>query len=57
MPRLPDDAATILLDPSKTFETFGWRATTPLADGIRKAVEWYEANGVGETYTHLALKG
>ena len=57
VPRLPDDAATILLDPSKTFETFGWRATTPLADGIRKAVEWYEANGVGETYTHLALKG
>ena len=52
-----DDAATILLDPEKTWRTFDWQATTPLEDGIRKAVEWYEANGVGETYTHLALKG
>src|SRR5437899_2755236 len=28
-PRLPDDAFTILLDPSKTQRDFGWRAGTP----------------------------
>lgn len=26
---------------------------TPFAEGLKKAVEWYEQNGVGETYTHL----
>ena len=38
-------------------QTFGWRATTSIADGVAAAVEWYRENGVGETYTHLALKG
>jgi UDP-glucose 4-epimerase len=57
IPRGADDAATILLDPSKTNTTFGWEAGTPLLEGVQKAVDWYRANGVGETYTHLALKG
>ncbi len=26
---------------------------TPFHEGLKKAVEWYEQNGVGETYTHL----
>jgi hypothetical protein len=25
-----------------------------LWEGIERTVEWYEENGVGETYTHLA---
>lgn len=52
-PRPPEDAPSILLDPSRTEADFGWRASVPLQDGIAKAVEWYERNGVGETYTHL----
>ncbi len=28
---------------------------TPFAEGLKQAVEWYEANGVGETYTHLGV--
>ena len=56
-PRGPDDAPTILLDPSLTEQTFGWKATTPLTEGIAKAVDWYRDNPVGETYTHLAVKG
>ncbi|MFH1070339.1 MAG: NAD-dependent epimerase/dehydratase family protein [Candidatus Glassbacteria bacterium] len=51
-----DDAPTILLDPSKTYRDFDWKAETPLRDGIRAAVEWYGKNGVGETYTHLKLE-
>jgi UDP-glucose 4-epimerase len=51
-----DDAATILLDPSRTEAEFGWRTSTPLSEGVRQAVEWYDKHGVEETYTHLRLK-
>jgi UDP-glucose 4-epimerase len=52
-PRPPEDAPSILLDASRTQKDFGWEAKVPLGEGIAKAVEWYEQNGVGETYTHL----
>ena len=51
-----DDAATILLDPSRTNADFGWEAKTPLAGGVRETVRWYEQHGVQETYTHLRLR-
>ena len=54
VPRGPDDVATILLDPTDTLQEFGWSARTPLVAGVKEAVAWYEANGVTETYTHLA---
>ena len=56
-PRGEDDAASILLDPSRTREEFGWEPSTPLRDGVRAAIEWYDSHGVGETYTHLKLPG
>jgi UDP-glucose 4-epimerase len=52
-PRPEDDAATLLLDPSRTIEDFGWRPTTPMEEGIPKTVAWYRENEVGPTYTHL----
>jgi UDP-glucose 4-epimerase len=52
-PRPEDDAPTLLLDPTKTIEDFGWKPATPMEEGIPKTVEWYRENGVGETYTHL----
>ena len=54
--RGPDDAPTILLDPAKTEREFSWKATVPLPQGIRKAVEWYRAHGVEQTFTHLKMK-
>lgn len=51
--RNPDDAYTILLDPSKTLEDFQWAPTTPLAQGISKTIDWYRTQQVTETYTHL----
>ena len=51
--RAEDDAYTILLDPSRTTEDFGWTPRTPLDQGIRRAVEYYKAAGVEETFTHL----
>ena len=51
--RSPDDAYTILLDPSKTNQTFDWKVTTPLEVGVRAAIDWYKENGITQTYTHL----
>jgi UDP-glucose 4-epimerase len=51
-----DDAPTILLDPSRIHAELGWRATTPLAEGIRRATAWYEQHGVEQTFTHLEMK-
>ena len=54
--RGPDDAATILLDPSATEAEFpGWQARTPLAEGVARTTGWYALNGVEETYTHLRI--
>jgi UDP-glucose 4-epimerase len=55
--RTPDDVETILLDPSKTEQEFGWRASVLLRNGVLAAVQYYNEFGVGETFTHLALKG
>ena len=54
-PRNPDDAPSILLDPSKTESDFDWAARTPLVDGVAKAVDYYREYGVEETFTHLKL--
>ena len=37
--RNPDDAFTILLDPSRTQEEFGWEPKTPLEEGVAAAVD------------------
>jgi UDP-glucose 4-epimerase len=52
-PRTPDDAYTILLDPSKTNQDFKWKVTTPLAVGVRAAIDWYTKFGITQTFTHL----
>lgn len=52
-PRNPDDAPSILLDPSKTESDFDWKAGSPLDEGVAKAVAYYREYGVAETFTHL----
>ena len=52
-PRNPDDAPTILLDPSETERDFGWRVTTPLEEGVARAIEYYREYGIDQTFTHL----
>lgn len=49
----PDDAPSILLDPSKTFSDFGKIDFTPLDDFVAAAVEYYNEYGVEGGYTHL----
>lgn len=49
----PDDAPSILLDPSRTFADFGEIAFTPLSETVREAVDYYREFGVSGGYTHL----
>ena len=49
----PDDAPSILLDPSRTFADFGEPAFTPLDEIARLSVERWEKEGVVGGYTHL----
>lgn len=53
--RNPDDTYTILLDPSRTQDEFGWSPETPLEEGVEAAIRYYEQFGIEETYTHLKL--
>lgn len=52
-PRGDDDAYTILLDPARTAAEFGWSVSTPLEQGVPRAIAYYNEYGLEETYTHL----
>jgi UDP-glucose 4-epimerase len=54
-PRGPDDAFTILLDPARTNDEFGWAPRTSLEEGVQAAIDYYREYGIQETYTHLKL--
>ena len=49
----PDDAPSILLDPSRTFADFGNIEFTPLNVTVWNAVKYYQEVGVTGGYTHL----
>lgn len=49
----PDDAPSILLDPSRTFQDFGPIDFTPLPETVAAAVAYYKEFGVHGEYTHL----
>jgi UDP-glucose 4-epimerase len=53
--RSPDDAYTILLDPSRIQQDFGWRPKTSLEDGVRQAIDYYRERGIEQTFTHLKV--
>lgn len=49
----PDDAASILLDPSRTFADFGKIDFMPMEEFVRLAIEYYAEHGTLGEYTHL----
>lgn len=51
----PDDVASILLDPSRTFADFGNITFTPLEETVKAGVDYYAAHGTLGEYTHLRL--
>jgi len=52
-PRQPDDVYSILLDPSRTVDEFGWNAKVPLDQGVKQTIQYYQEYGIEETFTHL----
>lgn len=55
LPPSTDDVGSLLLDPSETTKAFGWLATIGLDEGLKRQIMWFDAHGVGETYTHLKI--
>lgn len=51
--RNPDDAPSILLDPSNTNNTFDWKTEISLEEGVKRTIEYYKEYGINETFTHL----
>ena len=58
VPILPienDDIQTVVLDPSFTSESLGWKAKVAFKETIIKQLEWYDLYGVSAIYSHLKL--
>ena len=51
-----DDTFSILLDPQKTFDDFGYISFTDIDTTVRNAIEYYDQFGTLGEYTHLKLK-
>jgi len=49
----PDDVPAVVLDPAHTHETLGWRARVGFAETMARVLEWYDAHGVTDVYSHL----
>lgn len=52
-PLSPDEAPSILVDPSRTIHDFGIQQFTPLPEIVRRAVDYYSEFGTEGEFTHL----
>jgi len=52
-----DDAPSILLDPTRTFEDFGAIEFTSLSETVNQAISYYERYGTEGEFTHLHVSG
>jgi UDP-glucose 4-epimerase len=52
----PDDAPSILLDPSRTVADFGAISFTPLTETVAQAVRYYREYGTEGEFTHLKVQ-
>jgi UDP-glucose 4-epimerase len=55
VPPAADDVPAVVLDPSRTTAVLGWEAKIGFAETIRRMLQWYDAHGVSEIYSHLAV--
>lgn len=51
-----DDVAAVVLDPSKTERTFGWRVASNFEQTINRMLAWYDQHGVTDVYSHLRVR-
>lgn len=52
----PDDVASILLDPTHTFDDFGPIEFTPIEETVKAAIQYYLEHGTLGEYTHLRVE-
>lgn len=52
-----DDIPAIVLDPSHTEATLGWKARIPVADSVISCLRNYDQVGVDKIYSHLRTPG
>lgn len=58
VPVLPvgnDDVQSVILDPSVTEQTFGWKATFDFEATINRQLNWYDKYGVTDIFSHLSV--
>jgi UDP-glucose 4-epimerase len=55
LPPAKDDIPKIVLDPTFTEKTFGWKAKTSFNEIILNQLVWYEQNGIGDIFSHLTI--
>src|SRR5665213_997757 len=46
-----DDVPAVVLDPSKTIATFGWRPRYTFEQTVRRMLDWYDQHGVTAIYS------
>ncbi len=49
-----DDVAQVVLEPSTTEKTFGWKAHIGFEEIIHNQLRWYDQHGVNDIFSHLA---
>jgi nucleoside-diphosphate-sugar epimerase len=49
-----DDVKAMVLDPSRTEATLGWKARVGFKETIRRQLDWYRKYGVSDVHSHLA---
>ena len=52
-----DDVPVVALDASETCEAFGWKPKNGFESIITRQLEWYDAHGVNDVYSHLKPGG
>jgi len=53
VPPAADDVPVVVLDPSATYATFGWKAQISFEQTIRRQLSWYDKHGVTDVFSHL----
>ncbi len=48
-----DDVKKIFLDSSKIRKELNWEPKINFEDGVKRTLNWYKENGIGNTFTHL----
>jgi UDP-glucose 4-epimerase len=48
-----DDVECVILDPTETVKSFGWRHGVDFEDAVSRMVRWYDQFGVSAIHSHL----